>query len=195
MKSGERRARARTIRGVRAGLISRLIADAIDLAIVALLLFGVLFAVGIVMYMLGDGRFHMPHGGPIVTATGYPVIEIVYLSYMWGSRGKSYGKELLGLRVLEKNGHVLRPVRAFGRAVFVTFLGGPSLLWVPFSRRNAAVHDLALQTEVVHDWSNVTTLAVTPPPAEAVPASPSLATSQPSPTSQQSPTSVATGNL
>ena len=193
MKSGERRARARKMRGVRAGLISRLIADAIDLAIVALLLFGALFAAGIVMYMLGDGRFHMPHGGPIVTATGYPAIEIIYLSYMWGSRGKSFGKELLGLRVLEKNGGVLRPVRAFGRAVFVTFLGGPSLLWVPFSRRNAAVHDLALQTEVVHDWSNVSTLAATTPPAEPVPVSPPAV--EPVPASEPLPASVATGSL
>jgi uncharacterized RDD family membrane protein YckC len=172
MKSGERRARAQKIRGVRAGLISRLIADAIDLAIAALIFFGVLLAAGVVMYMLSDGGFHLPHGGPIVTAIGYPVTEIVYLSYMWGSRGKSFGKELLGLRVLQKNGHVLRPVRALGRAVFVTFLGGPSLLWVPFSRRNAAVHDLVLQTEVVHDWSTLPVPQATPVPAEPVPASP-----------------------
>jgi uncharacterized RDD family membrane protein YckC len=173
MKSVERRARARTIRGIRTGLISRLIANAIDLAIVALVLFGVLFAVGVVMYMLGDGRFRLPHAGPIVTAIAYPAAEIAYFSYMWGSRGKSFGKELLGLRVLQKDGHVLRPMRAFGRAVFVTFLGGPSLLWVPFSRRNAAVHDLVLQTEVVHDWSHVTAPEPAHFPVEA--ASPSVA--------------------
>jgi uncharacterized RDD family membrane protein YckC len=167
MKAAERRARAGAIRGVRAGLISRLIANAIDLAIVALLLFGALVATGVVMYMLGDGRFRLPHAGPLVTAIGYPATEILYLSYMWGSRGKSFGKELVGLRVLQKNGHVLRPVRAFGRAVFVTFLGGPSLLWVPFSRRNAAVHDLVLQTEIVHDWANLPS-----PEAAAVPVTP-----------------------
>jgi uncharacterized RDD family membrane protein YckC len=180
VKSAERRARARAIRGVRAGLISRLIANVIDLAIAALLFFGVLFAAGVVMYMLGDGRFHLPHGGPVVTAIGYPVTEITYLAYMWGSRGKSFGKELLGLRVLQKDGHVLRPIRALGRAVFVTFLGGPSLLWVPFSRRNAAVHDLALQTEVVHDWSNVSL----PEPAHVRVE-----------TSPAEPASVATGSL
>jgi uncharacterized RDD family membrane protein YckC len=176
MTAANRRARARAMRGVRTGLISRLIADAIDLAIVALLLFGALFAAGVVMYMLGDGRFRLPRIGPLVTAIAYPAVEIVYLSYMWGSRGKSFGKELLGLRVLQKEGHVLRPVRAFGRAVFVTFLGGPSLLWVPISRRNAAVHDLVLQTEVVHDWSNVAahepTAAATSETFEALPASP-----------------------
>jgi uncharacterized RDD family membrane protein YckC len=171
--AADRRARARAMRGVRTGLISRLIADAIDLAIVALLLFAGLFAAGVVMYMLGDGRFRLPRGGPLLTAIAYPAIEIVYLSYMWGSRGKSFGKELLGLRVLQKEGHVLRPVRAFGRAVFVTFLGGPSLLWVPFSRRNAAVHDLVLQTEVVHDWANVAAVSeATPVPVEALPATP-----------------------
>jgi uncharacterized RDD family membrane protein YckC len=180
MTAADRRSRARAMRGVRAGLVSRLIANAIDLAIVALLLFGALFAAGVGMYMLGDGKFRLPHGGPLVTAIGYPAIEIAYLSYMWGSRGKSFGKELLGLRVLQKDGHVLRPVRAFGRAVFVTFLGGPSLLWVPISRRNAAVHDLALQTEVVHDWSNAGAPETAPVPVEPV---------------ATSPASVATGTL
>ena len=214
MKAAERRSRARSIRGVRAGLISRLIADAIDLAIVALLLFGALVAAGVVMYMLGDGRFRLPRTGPVATVIAYPAIEIAYLSYMWGSRGKSFGKELLGVRVLEKNGHVLRPVRAFGRAVFVTFLGGPSLLWVPFSRRNAAVHDLVLQTEVVHDWSNVSAIAATPasPPAEPVPEAPAASAASGTPSSATpasatpssatpssatpaSPTSVTTGSL
>jgi uncharacterized RDD family membrane protein YckC len=184
MKSGERRARARKMRGVRAGLISRLMADAIDLAIVALLLFGALVAAGVVMYMLGDGRFRLPDVDPLFTAIAYPVIEIIYLSYMWGSRGKSFGKDLLGVRVLQKNGYVLRPVRAFGRAVFVTFLGGPSLLWVPFSRRNAAVHDLALQTEVVHDWANL--------PAPEPEPEPTLLLVEPVP---ESPASVSTGSL
>jgi uncharacterized RDD family membrane protein YckC len=188
MKAADRRARARVIRGVRAGLISRLIADAIDLAIVALILFGALVAVGVVRYMLGDGRFRLPHGGPLVTAIGYPVAEIMYLSYMWGSRGQSFGKDLLGLRVLERDGRVLRPFRAFGRAVFVTFLGGPSLLWVPFSRRNAAVHDLVLQTAVVHDWSTASS-----PPTIPVPTTTPVSI-EPVPAAE-APASAATGSI
>ena len=162
MTAAERRARARALRGQRAGLITRLIADGIDLAIVAGLLFGGAVAIGVVMYMLGDGGFRLPHGGPIVTVIAYPLVEIAYLTTMWGADGQSFGKRILGLRVLERNGGHLRRLRALGRAVFVTFLGGPSLLWVAVSRRNLAVHDIVLRTSCVHDWSTAT--AITPPP-------------------------------
>ena len=164
MKAADRKARARAMRGRRAGLITRLIADAIDLAIVAALLFGALVAAGVVMYMLGDGRFRLPHGGPLLTAIAYPVTEIAYLSFMWGSRGRSFGKDLLGLRVLQGDGRRLRPLRSLGRAVFVTFLGGPSLLWVAVSRRNLAVHDIVLRTAVVYDWSYGSAPAAVPAP-------------------------------
>jgi uncharacterized RDD family membrane protein YckC len=167
VNAADRRARARAMRGRRAGLITRLIADAIDLLFVVVLLFAALVAVGVVMYMLGDGRFRLPHAGPVVTAIAYPVTEIVYLSYAWGSRGRSLGKDLLGLRVLQGDGRRLRPVRAFGRAVFVTFLGGPSLLWVAVSRRNLAVHDIVLHTAVVHDWSTASTAPAPPAPPVA----------------------------
>jgi len=164
VKAADRKARARAMRGRRAGLITRLIADAIDLAIVAALLFGALVAAGVVMYMLGDGRFRLPHGGPLLTAIAYPVTEIAYLSFMWGSRGRSFGKDLLGLRVLQGDGRRLRPLRSLGRAVFVTFLGGPSLLWVAVSRRNLAVHDIVLRTAVVYDWSYGSAPAAVPAP-------------------------------
>ena len=140
--------------GLRSGLITRLIADAIDLVVVAVLLFGVLVAIGVVMYMLGDGTFRLPHAGPIVTAIAFPVMEIAYLGFTWSSRGRSLGKDLLGLRVLQGDGAKLRTVRAFARATFVTFLGGPSLLWVAVSRKNLAVHDIVLRTAVIHDWSS-----------------------------------------
>jgi uncharacterized RDD family membrane protein YckC len=171
MKAADRRARARSIRGQRAGLITRLIADALDLVIVAVLLFGVLLAIGVVTYMLGNGQFRLPKDGPLRTAAGYSAVEITYLSLMWGADGQSYGKRILGLRALERGGGRLRPPRAFLRAVFVTFLGGPSLLWVAISRRNLAVHDIVLRTAVIYDWlpslSSATPTSSPPPPKPA----------------------------
>jgi uncharacterized RDD family membrane protein YckC len=113
--------------------------------------------------MLGNGEFRLPHDGPLRTAAGYSAMEIAYLSFMWGADGQSYGKRILGLRVLERRGGQLRPLRAFARAVFVTFIGGPSLLWVAVSRRNLAVHDIVLRTAVVHDWLPSTAVPTSEP--------------------------------
>jgi uncharacterized RDD family membrane protein YckC len=139
------------------------------------LLFGVLVAIGVVMYMLGNGRFRLPTSGPLRSAAGYSVLEIVYLSVMWGADGQSYGKRILGLRALERGGGHLGPIRAFARAVFVTFLGGPSLLWVAVSRRNLAVHDIVLRTAVVHDWLPSVTATSSPPSAEPASLPPGVA--------------------
>ena len=62
------------------------------------------------------------------------------------------GKQVAGLRVLDRVGRRLSVGRAFARAVlYVLFPAG--LLWVLASRRNASVQDLVVRTVVVYDWA------------------------------------------
>ena len=66
----------------------------------------------------------------------------VYLTASW-STGRSYGQYLMGLRVVNLHGALLRVPLAFLRAVFcVVFPVG--LFWVAFSRENRSLQDVVL---------------------------------------------------
>ena len=52
MSAASRRARAAAVRGRRAGLVSRAVADGVDFAVIGLLLFGILFAFAAVRYFV-----------------------------------------------------------------------------------------------------------------------------------------------
>ena len=53
--------------------------------------------------------------------------------------------------MLRANGDPLTPRRAFTRALLcATFW--PSLIWIFVSKRNAALHDIAVHTKVVYSW-------------------------------------------
>jgi uncharacterized RDD family membrane protein YckC len=157
------------MRGHRAGLVSRLLADAIDLAVVGVILFGALVAFAVVRYMVGAEPLRLPRVSGIFTAVAFPITEVLYLSITWSGNGRSVGKALVGLRVVRNEGAPLGKFRATMRAFLCTLVGGPSLLWVLFSSRNAAVHDLVVHSAVVHDWSDEVRTEI--PPSE-----PTLAT-------------------
>jgi uncharacterized RDD family membrane protein YckC len=152
VKAAERLARAQALRGRSAGFVSRVLAVSVDLAIVVVLTFACFVGVALIGYMLGDGTFELPDAGPLRTAISFPVVEFVYLVALWAARGTTLGGGLIGLRVVRSDGSRLRPARAAVRALCCVVLGFVSLLWIPFSRRDAAVHDLVCGTSVVHDW-------------------------------------------
>jgi Predicted membrane protein/domain len=158
-----RRARADRMRGRRAGLVSRLLADAMDLAVAGFILFGALVAFAVVRYMVGAAPLQLPRVSGIFTAAAFPITLAIYLSITWSGNGRSVGKALVGLRVVRNEGAPLGKFRATMRAVLCTLFGGLSLLWVLFSSRNAAVHDLVVHSTVVHDWSDEVRTEITPP--------------------------------
>ena len=78
------------------------------------------------------------------------VTAVLYLTATWGTTGRSYGKHLLGLRVVGPFGR-LRLGGAFVRSVLcVVFPIG--VLWVVVSRENRSLQDAVLRTSVVYDW-------------------------------------------
>jgi uncharacterized RDD family membrane protein YckC len=119
-----RYAEARALQGHRAGFASRVVADLVDLGVAWLLGLSAWLAAGVVGY----------------------------LALSWAATGRSVGKQLAGLRVVDRAGRRLSPWRSFMRAVlYVLFPAG--LLWVLASRRNASVQDLVVGTAVVYDWA------------------------------------------
>lgn len=151
----------RARQGRRAGIVSRLLATAIDVVVWIVLLICVLIVVaGVRALFTGTLELEAPDvelRGPLAT-----VVLIVYLAYGWGLNGRTVGKVLMGLRAVGRDGSDLSPWRGFWRAVlYLIFL--PGILWVLVSRRNASVQDLLLGTAVVYDWGHHSGGHVRPP--------------------------------
>jgi uncharacterized RDD family membrane protein YckC len=79
------------------------------------------------------------------------VLLILYLAISWSISGRSFGKRVVGLRVVTVRGDRQGFPTAFLRALFcVVFPIG--LFWCVVSRTNRSVADLVLRTSVVYDW-------------------------------------------
>lgn len=165
MSAASRRARAQAASGRRAGLVSRLLVTAIDFVVVTALLFGILFSISVVQYLLGGDVINLPNTGPVSSTLAFFVVEVVYLATCWALTGRTVGKQFFGLRAIQADGARLGRRRALLRALWCAVFGVPSLLWAGVSRRNAAVHDIVLHTAVVYDWSRRTQPAVPLPTA------------------------------
>ena len=134
----------------RAGLLSRVVADLIDTLVVVLLGLLLLLAIESVQF-LWVGTFDLDFTNMIPVRAGAVVLLLAYLTYGWGLDGRTVGKLLMGLRVLDEDGSDLSYRRAFVRAVLcVLFPVG--LLWSAVSRKADSVQDLIVSTAVVHDW-------------------------------------------
>jgi uncharacterized RDD family membrane protein YckC len=142
---------AERLQGGRAGFVSRVAADGIDFVIVEVIYFGILLGIAVVRFLITRKDFSLVAPDVWVTVLAQWFIIVMYLGTNWASTGRSIGKIMLGLQVLRADDGALTPRRAFTRAVLcATFW--PSLLWIFVSKRNAALHDIALRTKVVYSW-------------------------------------------
>jgi uncharacterized RDD family membrane protein YckC len=146
---------AQRLQGTRAGIVSRLAACAIDAGIVLLLFVAVLFAIGVVRFLLTSNSLELADPGAGASSAIQLVIAVSYLFSAWVGTGRTVGAQILGLRVVTDRGTTLTPRIAFVRAVVCVLIGGPLLLWAAVSKRNAAVYDIFLRTAVVYDWTHV----------------------------------------
>ncbi len=142
-------AAGRRVQGRRAGLISRVIADSVDLVVAVALVFVILLLVAGVRFLVGS-EFDFSVDGAI-TGSGSAVILVAYLAFGWGTSGRTLGKHLAGLRVVRVDGGDVSAMRALVRAILcVIFI--PGLFWAGISRCNASIQDLIVRTAVVYDW-------------------------------------------
>jgi uncharacterized RDD family membrane protein YckC len=84
--------------------------------------------------------------------TAGAAIAVGYLTFSWSATGRSVGKQIAGLRVVDRGGQQLSLWRSFARAVLYVLLPA-GLLWILASRRNASLQDLIVGTAVVYDWA------------------------------------------
>jgi uncharacterized RDD family membrane protein YckC len=140
------------IQGRTAGVVTRSLANVVDVAVVVLLLAGGWVGVAAVRFLLHPTAFTFPApSGRALLLIGLGMLT-AYFAVTWAVVGGTYGDRLLGLRVVGPDGGRPRWGRSVVRAVLcVAFPIG--LLWVAVSQGNRAVQDLLVRSSVVYDWS------------------------------------------
>ncbi len=164
----ERDSPEQTMRGQYAGFVSRFIAYAIDLAIVVVAQFTILFGIQVALSLFGltnivDQAFSSADATTIWgTVLRWVVLFVgglaffgVYLVFCWSVFDKTIGQALLGLLVVRTDGgHITLWVavkRAIGYYIsFVALLVG--YLWVLIDDRRQGWHDKLAGTLVIYDW-------------------------------------------
>jgi uncharacterized RDD family membrane protein YckC len=142
---------ARPWQGQRAGLVTRLVAGALDAAIVWLVLLAGYFGLAALLFLVDPRSFSLPHAGLFFSLTAGFCVSLVYLTGAWAISGRTYGNLVMGLRVLGRGGRPLGLVGSATRALALLLLPA-GVLWVAVSRDNRSLQDLALGTSVVYDW-------------------------------------------
>jgi uncharacterized RDD family membrane protein YckC len=146
------RDRATSLQGSRAGVVSRITADALDLGVVFVLYIAGLVVFAGLRWMATKHSFDVPDPSPTTNAIALFCVQVVYLALGWSGERRTAGKAIVGLRVLRSDGQLVGLGRGFVRAIVCTIIGGPLLLWAAVSPRNAALYDGPLDTAVVYSW-------------------------------------------
>lgn len=142
---------ARQFQGRPAGVVSRLLANAIDLLVtVAIVALGYLGASGF-LFLWQSTAFSFPTFGRTAIVVSAVAVLWIYLTVAWSATGRTYGDHVVGLLVVGRAGRPLGIVRAAARAsACLAFPIG--LLWCALSPRSASVQDVVLGTSVVYAW-------------------------------------------
>ena len=136
------------------GPVARMLAFAADWVTVSLLFgLGVTLTGSLFNLFVGEAAITFESGGP-----GW---ALAYLSwwflYLWGSlviAGRTFGKALVGLRVVAVGGEPLSARRAALRVLVlpVGFIGGIAFIPGVVRRDRRALHDLAAGSQEIIDW-------------------------------------------
>lgn len=139
------------MQGRRAGLVSRVLADAIDFVVILGVTLGAFLGIAAVRLVLHPRSFHWPQPN-VWLGFGVPwILLVLYLSVGWAATGRTIGKQVMGLRVVNRRGERVRFAVAFVRALVCVAIP-IGLVWIAVSSENRSLADLLLRTSVVYDW-------------------------------------------
>jgi uncharacterized RDD family membrane protein YckC len=147
---------ARAIQGLRAGVITRVIAGGIDYAVIFGFAGGCWIAWAALLFLLDPRSFEFPSWtlGQFVLL-GF-VAMVIYLWLGFATNGRTIGGRVMGVRVVGRKGTRMAWGVALVRAVFCTVFP-VGLFWCAISRQNRSVQDIVLRSSVIHDWPTPTT--------------------------------------
>jgi len=163
-------AQAKPLQGQRAGMVTRVLADTVDAGVVAGVLALGYLGVAAVRFLWRSWAFTFPSPPFLLMLVLGGLTAVLYLTATWGTTGRSYGKHLLGLRVVGPFGR-LRLGGALVRSLLcVLFPIG--VAWVVVSRENRSLQDTVLRTSVVYDWLGGDDLSPSSPSPAPLPPAP-----------------------
>jgi len=142
---------ARGMQGQRAGIVSRFLADAIDLFVVIAAVVAIHLTVSGLIFLLHPRKFTWPEVTFLRHGSLGWILLVAYLTFGWSSTGRTVGKRGLGLRVVTSRDARLPLWRSFVRANLCA-LFPLGLFWSAVSSRQESVQDLLVRTQVVYDW-------------------------------------------
>jgi uncharacterized RDD family membrane protein YckC len=142
---------ARSFQGHPAGVVTRMVAAVVDLAIVVLVLVAAYLGYAGLRFMLDPRGFSFPDASLFRSALVAAFLTGCYLTAAWRLGGRTYGNLLMGLRVVPERGEHLGWIRCALRAAICVVLP-ITLLWAAVDRRCRSWPDLLLGTAVVYDW-------------------------------------------
>jgi uncharacterized RDD family membrane protein YckC len=125
---------------------------ALDILSAVIFYFVVLLVYGAVRFVVTDSSFEMPQPGRGVNGILLVAFGWFVLAGAWSSSGRAPGMALVGLRVVNTDGDLLRRGQSRVRAVLVVLTLGLGVVTVLFSRRNKSLYDMVCGSAVVYDW-------------------------------------------
>jgi uncharacterized RDD family membrane protein YckC len=140
----------RTSPPAHAGVVTRLLAAAVDAAVVVLLTALLDLAAAGARFLWSPVDFRWPRPTMVVTVGVLLLVAVVYLAVGWALTGRTYGSRLMGLRVLTSRTELLGWTRSVLRAL-ITVLWPVGMLWCVISRTRLSLADVVLRTVVVYD--------------------------------------------
>jgi uncharacterized RDD family membrane protein YckC len=135
-----------------AGVVTRVLAACVDVAVVVLVTTLVDLGAAGVRFAWAPMAFRWPQPTPAVAVGVLLAVAVVYLTVAWATAGRTYGAQLLGLRILSTRLTRLSWTRSFLRALAcVVFPVG--LLWSGVSPSRRSLQDVVCRSVVLYDSS------------------------------------------
>lgn len=142
------------LRGHYAGAVSRLVAYALDLAVISAL-FGLALAAVSFTASLIAGHSVSWSKSSLPVAIAYGCWWFVYFAYSWAGNGKTFGMAVLGVQVVSREGGAAGWRRAIVRTLVFPLsflLLGLGFAGILIDGERRALHDVIAGTAVVYTW-------------------------------------------
>ncbi len=143
--------RARAFQGLRAGVVSRTAAGALDYLLIATTTLGIYAGFAVLKFLVDPRDYQLPTWSfGAVLIVGFSLM-VFYLAVAFATTGRTIGARVLGLRVVGRKGTRMRWSGALLRSLFCTAFP-IGLFWCAVSRENRSVQDVILRSSVIHEW-------------------------------------------